>query len=174
MSIGNNIGKLLKQQNKSVSWLSNETGIDRHYLYNYIRQDSSRFKRDMLIDISKALDVPISEVLGVDSITPHSNSVDNLFLEWFNLLSEDYLIVRNEQGNGAHIFEVKNGQDIQGLPDFVFSKWNVANTREYIKAHEDYFNHLGNLSSTQYRLLLYGVIDKIEQEIGNIFNMKPE
>lgn len=65
MGLGKNLEKILKEQDRTVAWLAKKINCDRNYIYNFIRQDCSRYKRDFLVDISKALDVPMSDLLGL-------------------------------------------------------------------------------------------------------------
>ncbi|WP_352399108.1 helix-turn-helix transcriptional regulator [Anaerotignum sp.] len=58
MGVGSNIKKLLKEKNKTLVWLSGETGISKNTLYSITKRDSSRVDPDTLQKIADKLDVP--------------------------------------------------------------------------------------------------------------------
>lgn len=69
MGIGANIKFLLRENNKTVKWLSAKSGISINTLYNITRKDNCRVHPDRLELISNCFNIPVKELIS-DSLIP--------------------------------------------------------------------------------------------------------
>lgn len=131
MAIGKNIDEMLKKQNRSVSWLAKKCGIDRNYLYNYIYKDSSKFKKNMLVDISRALDVPLTYLLGIKD-----NKDD--FIEWFNKTSFDFNLSKSKTGYDVYYRIVNDDETgFLHLGELTTLQFNTLETLTAVETEEN-------------------------------------
>lgn len=61
-----NVDKLLKQQNKTVYWLSKQTGISQNSLAKIVKNQTTGINFDTLEKICIALNCDISDVLKLE------------------------------------------------------------------------------------------------------------
>ena len=74
MGYGKNVASVLKQQNKSVYWLSKETGIKKTTLYSMIDNDSMP-RMENARKISEALNVDFYELQGAPFVRKALNQL---------------------------------------------------------------------------------------------------
>lgn len=89
LTIGERIQKQLKESNKSVAWLSRETGIPATTLRSAISRGSDNISIDRIYRISNALDITMdeltngrvtfSDLVGKDAINDEVHFIFNIF-----------------------------------------------------------------------------------------------
>ena len=62
-----NLGKILEQQNKSMYWLSKQTGISQNSISKIVKGETSGINFDTLEKICVALKCNISDILEIVS-----------------------------------------------------------------------------------------------------------
>lgn len=59
MGIGQKLDKILKDKGRNVNELATEIGVAPMTLYSIIKRDNSKMDFDLLIELAKALEVPV-------------------------------------------------------------------------------------------------------------------
>lgn len=96
--IGDNIKKFRKKLGLTQKDLANKSGLTRESIGNYERGDRTP-NINTLINISKALDVAIVDIIGIDKcigITQATKEEKELLAEFNNLSTEDLLYSKSE------------------------------------------------------------------------------
>lgn len=65
MSVENNLSTLLKQKNKSLYWLAQETGISYPTLHKISKNETDSIKFNILESVCKALECNIGDFLEI-------------------------------------------------------------------------------------------------------------
>lgn len=110
MNIAATIKELLAQKQKSIRWLSEETGISINTLYSVTKRNSCSMKDSHINAIAKALEVP-REVLESESII-HQKKLDkmiscisDLSIQKYSLksLNADSILICDLTNKDSHI-----------------------------------------------------------------------
>lgn len=63
MGIGARIKEILKQKNKTILWLAEESGVPKNTLYTITKRDNTNIRHENLIKIATALEVSVEDLL---------------------------------------------------------------------------------------------------------------
>ncbi len=111
MGIGKRLKAILKSQNKTILWLSEETGISKNTLYTITKRDSEKIKGEFLEKISSALCVP-AEVLLYDNINDLTENISKKVFEAIRVGNKKEIIkLLNSKGYENYHSILKNALD---------------------------------------------------------------
>ncbi len=130
MGIGINFKNILKNKNLTVQYVSRKTGISPNTLYGIIKRDNETVKPAILEKISKAIDTPIWELIGID----RSEAVDKA---WTYKELGDFCSDNREKELDKAILE---GFQEEGRVERLlkaYNKLNIAGKKEAIKRIEE-------------------------------------
>lgn len=77
MSIGKNLKAILKSKNMTIEELSKKSNISKNTLYAITKRDSFNVRKETLEKISKALDIPVEQLIFDNSNIEQPNSNEN-------------------------------------------------------------------------------------------------
>lgn len=130
MGIGVNLKKILKNKNMTVQHVSRKTGISPNTLYGIIKRDNKTVKPEILKKISKVVDVPIWELLGIERSEAVTKA--STYLE----LSEDYADIEEKEIDKAILDGFQEEYRYKRLIKS-YNKLNEAGKKEAIKRIEE-------------------------------------
>ena len=68
MGFGARLKEILEQRQKTIAWLSEQTGISKNSLYTITKRDNTTPRLEAIKKIAKALDVPIAFLMLEDDV----------------------------------------------------------------------------------------------------------
>lgn len=130
MGIGMNFKNILNNKNMTVQYVSRKTGISPNTLYGIIKRDNETVKPDILEKLSKALDVQIWELLGLEK----SKAIDKAwtYKEFGDMYSDE----KEKEMDKAILKSFQEKDRTERLLK-AYNKLNVAGKKEAIKRIEE-------------------------------------
>lgn len=92
MGIGKKLNKILKDRERNVNELATEIGVAPATLYSVIKRDNSKIDFDLLIELAKALDVPVEYFSNKSSVGNMNNEMtpeEKFILKKYRQLNAD-------------------------------------------------------------------------------------